>query len=344
MNDRKLAERIRAAALDCGFDACGIVRTDEIDGFAAAVAGRLKQFPESSPLYSRMAEPDQALVWAKSVIVCARWYGKYHIPEHLRGIVAKSFCVNPRKDPQSGEHQDGKRFAAALDAMSLRHASGDEAGKIPVRWVAVKAGIGVVGKNNFFYTKKGSWCVLDVYLIDRELELKCDSVVKECPEQCDLCIRACPTGALCAPFQTNGVLCVAYLLGFGVCGPGKQHYDKCGSWIFGCDACQDACPRNRKAWTDGEEYPGLEAFAEQVSCERILAMDYETMRGLFLRKFSYLQEDSVWKLKCNALNAMRNKYEEKYLPHIRRALHDSQAEVREMAQWVFDSVMQERAR
>ncbi len=337
MKDQDLAASIKSAARNCGFEACGIIRTGEIAEYAAAVAARVKQFPESSALYARMAEPDPAFAWAKSVIVCTRWYGKYRIPAHLEGVVAKSFCVNPRKDPHSQEYQDRARFVAALDNLGLRH-SGGEVGKTPVRWAAVKAGIGVIRKNNFFYTEQGSWCILDAYLIDRELELKARPVAKECPEQCDLCLRACPTGALSAPFQTNGVACIAYLLGYGECGPDKPLYDKCGGWIFGCDACQDACPCNKGAWSGNDAYPGLEEFAEHISYERILDMDYETMRGLFSQKLTYLQSDTVWKLKCNVLNAMRNAYEEKYLPHIRRALRDPQPEVRAMAAWVLEKV------
>ena len=40
----------------------------------------------------------------------------------------------------------------------------------------------------------------------------------------------------------------------------------------------------------------------------------------------------------NVLNAMRNTYDGKYLPHIERAMRDEREEVREMAQWVFASV------
>ena len=35
--------------------------------------------------------------WAKSIIICTRRYGKYKIPKHLEGLIAKYYLVDSRK-------------------------------------------------------------------------------------------------------------------------------------------------------------------------------------------------------------------------------------------------------
>jgi epoxyqueuosine reductase len=338
MNNQELAADVARAAQTCGYESCGIVKVEEMRGYAGVLEERINQFPESKPLYKLLAhyaEPQQMFPWAKSVIICAQWYGKYHIPQHLEGLIGKAYCVDFRIDPGSNEHQGRLRFEAELGKMGLRYETQDGHGLTAMRWAAFKAGLGLIRKNNFFYTERGSWYTLSTYLIDQELELKTASTVRSCPEQCGLCIKACPTGALRAPYQTNGTICISFLMGFDTCEPGKKHYDHCGSWIYGCDACQNACPFNKETWEGTEDYPGLESLSEQLAYERLLSMDYDQMRRLLSPKFWYIAPENVWKWKCNVLNAMLNHYEDKYRPHIERALGDERAEVRAMAGWVL---------
>jgi len=341
MNNTKLATCIKNAALDCGYTHCGMIRVEEMAGYADAIDARITRFPDSEPMYSRLralALPAQAAPWAKSVIICARWYGKYRIPEGLQGKIGKSFCVDTRRDRRSQEFQDTQRFEGILTGLGITHAVAHDFGITAVRWAAVKAGIGIVRKNNFFYAEHGSWYRLEAFLIDREVELKNTHSLQRCPEKCGLCMKACPTTALSEPFQMNGPVCVSFLTSRETCMPGKKHYDKCGSWIFGCDACQDACPFNRKQWTGAEDFPGLEELAGFLSYERILSLEYETLYSLLPEKFWYIQPDDVWKWKCNVLNAMHNTFESGYLPYIEGAMRDSREEVREMAEWVLESV------
>ena len=336
-----LAARIHEAALACGYENCGIIRAAEMRGYGEALDARIARFPESRPMYAkfaRYAEPEKEYPWAASIVVCTRWYGKYVIPGHLEGLIGKSFLVDTRKDARSQEYRDGLRFEDSLRGMGLRVEDKKDFGITAMRWAAVRAGLGIIRQNNFLYTGRGSWHTLESFLIDRDLELKHTPTLATCPEKCGLCRRACPTGALAEPFQTNGTACMSYLMGFAVCGPDKKHYDKTGSWIFGCDACQNVCPFNRGAWKATEEYPGLNELGARLSYEQILTMSYPELRAFLPVKFWYIKEDEVWKWKCNVLNAMRNTYVARYLPYIDKARQDDNENVRAMAEWVFRSV------
>ncbi len=341
MNSADLATHIKQAVLDCGYDLCGIIKVSEMAEYAAAIFNRIAHFPESEPMYGGLrafASPTKMLPWAKSVIICAQWYGKYHIPENLHGMIGKYYCVDVRKDPNSKENQGIHQLEQILTDLGITHAAKHDFGITAMRWAAAKAGIGIIRKNNFFYGECGSWYLLDSFLIDHELELKASPSIKSCPEKCGLCIKACPTGALSEPFQMNGPACVSFLNTMGTCAPGKKHYDRCGSWVFGCDACQDACPFNRKAWDARENFPGLEELAGQISYEQLLVMDYAALNALLPQKFWYIRPDSLWKWKCNVLNAIHNNYDAKYFPYIEHATKDQKEEVREMAKWVLRSL------
>ncbi|MDY2736946.1 epoxyqueuosine reductase [Intestinibacter sp.] len=204
-----------------------------------------------------------------------------------------------------------------------------------MRWAALKAGLGIIRKNNFFYSNSGSWVKLEAWIIDKELELKPDVQIKKCPTNCNLCVKSCPTNSLAEPYMTNRSTCVSCLTTFeGWDMPNEKYKKEIDSWVFGCDICQDVCPFNKDKWTEDEDFPGLEELSEHISLEKIIEMDYEFLKDVMNPKFWYISKDDVWRWKTNALNAMLNNYEPKYNKYIDMALHDENEKVREMASYV----------
>ncbi len=62
--------------------------------------------------------------------------------------------------------------------------------------------------------------------------------------ECDLCLKACQTGALEGPYKFNPKKCVSYLTQTREKIPYELR-EKMGINIYGCDACQLACPKNK---------------------------------------------------------------------------------------------------
>lgn len=343
MDNTEIAQKIRTQALALGYEKCGIVPVQEMAGYADALARRMEEYPADRPFLERLAgfaNIQQAIPWARSVIVLARTYGKYAIPSHLRGHIASAYLTGEIHVEGSRDNADSRAFGDCLTELGLKAVTDRKHGLTAMRWAAQKAGLGIIRKNNFFYTESGSWVLLSAWLIDRALEQKEESALKPCPDDCQRCIDSCPTSALQRPYSMRPAACVAFLTGFdGSHLPDNLASAAMGGWIYGCDACQSACPHNQVRDRETCEYPGLRELGERVSLTQIVAMDMDTIKELFADRFWYISEERLWKWKVNALNAMKNEYKEEYLPWIQKACDDPSEQVRTMAAWVLHNTM-----
>ena len=120
-----------------------------------------------------------------------------------------------------------------------------DTGPILERDVAMKAGLGWIGKNTCLLNKKyGSFFFIGLILTD--LELKSSERDHDHCGRCDRCLKACPTGALTA-YALDATKCLAYhnIEKKGVRDSSYWGYFK--KQLVGCDICQDVCPYNEKA-------------------------------------------------------------------------------------------------
>lgn len=238
----------------------------------------------------------------------------------------------------SRDNADSLAFDEVLAELGIRAFTDRRHGLTALRWAAQKAGVGIIRKNNFLYTESGSWVYLSAWLIDRALEFKEECSLPPCPENCRLCIESCPTSALRNPYSTQPTACVSFITGFDEGDLAAHPANRAmGQWIYGCDACQTACPYNQTSDRETEEHPAIGEFEQRFSLTGILDMDHETLKKVFGEKFWYISEERLWKWKVNALNAMNNEYRDEYMPVIERACHDPEPKVRRMALWAMQN-------
>src|SRR5689334_13442743 len=99
MDKKELSAYIKAKGIDVGYDLCGIISAEPFREYASFLNERIKRFPESTHLYESLcglAYPEEKAGWAKTVIVCARRYNKYRIPEGVDKLFGKVYLFAGR--------------------------------------------------------------------------------------------------------------------------------------------------------------------------------------------------------------------------------------------------------
>ncbi len=114
---------------------------------------------------------------------------------------------------------------------------------------AEEAGIGWIGKHsNIINPKNGSWIVLGHLLCTEQLIA--DKPSKSQCGNCKICIESCPTQAITEPFVIDSSKCIAYhTIENRNSSLPKEIKNSMGTWVAGCDICQDVCPWNNKKLT-----------------------------------------------------------------------------------------------
>lgn len=334
-SDNFIAKHIQRKALDLGYEKCGIIPVEMMNGYEDKFNERTQKVPESQPFYQnqqRLVRFQKEFEWAKSIVVLIKRYSKYHIPESINGHIAKHYLADSRVNENTEEYQNSIALEQYMQELGLQTAANRKFGLVGIRWAAMQAGLGIIRRNNFFYTEFGSWISLEAFLTDCEMELIEKSNLPPCPPNCNRCIKACSTASLCDAYTMNPLRCISFLTTFGGRNlPREPLASDFGDWIYGCDMCQDACPMNHKKWTGQKDFPGLSELAPYLTAENILEMNESFYRQKVQPKFFYLSPDELWKWQVNALNFMDNQYEERYDPAILKARESKYEQVREMA-------------
>lgn len=330
-----IAQMIQKKAYELGYEKCGIISIDLMDEYAEKFNERIEKIPKSKMFYQsqrRLANPKKIYPWAKSVVVLSVAYGKYKVPEELNGHIAKAYLFDTRVDKNTKQYQSNRALEKYMQELGLKVETNQKFGVVGMRWAAMKAGIGIIRRNNFLYTESGSWVQLEAWVTDREMELKETNNVVQCPKACNRCMTSCPTKSLSAPYTMSPTECISFLTTFGVSNLPQETLSKTfGNCIYGCDICQDVCPMNKGKWKEEIEFPGLPELSSSLTPESILKMEEDFYRERIQPKFFYLSSEELWKWKVNVLCYMRNNYKESYKPLIIDACDNENNKVREMA-------------
>jgi len=192
--------------------------------------------------FEEMSDPYCTLKSARSVILlgvysydAASWYG--NTERELRGMIARTYVYYPVA------RKIAERLASFLrDELGYDAVQGQN---VPLKYAAVHAGLGSYGKNGLLLTKEyGSYVALRSVITSAPLTP--DSLQSnEMCSGCTACLRACPTGALYAPYSVDPRFCINPITRSSSLVPLRLR-TKMRNWIRGCDICQEICPCNQR--------------------------------------------------------------------------------------------------
>ena len=157
-----------------------------------------------------------------------------------------------------------------------------DAGPVPERELAQRAGLGWIGKNAMLIRPDlGSFTFIGVVLTDAALEPDLPFEMDRCGT-CTRCLEACPTGAFVAPRTLDARRCISYLT-IERRGPFTEAERAMpGEWLFGCDVCQDVCPWNERFAAPADD-PALVTRPELASPTPSTFLELD--EGAFARRY-----------------------------------------------------------
>jgi epoxyqueuosine reductase len=248
MNAVALAAAVKVAARSLGFDACGI--TDPAAGDAAPALDRwlARRFNGDMRYMERQApvRRDPARAWAdarSAIVVLHNYYQRDTEPGRGRGRVARYALGDDYHVVVTAKLEElGARLVAAAGEGQCR--AFVDAGPLPERELARRAGLGWFGKNTMLIRPGlGSFTFIGVLLTDVVLARDEAFEADRCGS-CRRCLDACPTAAFPEPRVLDATRCISYLT-IEARGPMPEPLKPLvGDWLFGCDVCQEVCPWN----------------------------------------------------------------------------------------------------
>jgi len=126
-----------------------------------------------------------------------------------------------------------------------------DSGTLDERAFAVRAGIGFIGRHGLVVSKFGTQFNIGLLLTTIPMDIVAGYVVGdiatktvECSDNCNLCIDACPTGALRKNQPLDFSRCLSYLTQKKELTAEEEILLAQGGQLYGCDICQNACPHN----------------------------------------------------------------------------------------------------
>jgi len=251
---QEIKEGIRAKAHELGFDAVGFASAEANPADARNLAtyigdNRHGDMTWMATNVERRSDPRTLWPEARTIVAFGLNYGPADDP------------VAPLAEPERGAisvyaqgrdyHKVVKKRLKALGRWMTDTFPCDvkvfvDTAPVMEKPIAMRAGVGWVGKHTNLVSRRfGSWLFLGE--VFTTLDLPADTPGTDHCGSCDLCLRACPTGALPEPYRIDPRRCISYLT---IEHKGMIDEDlraSMGNRIYGCDDCLAVCPWNKYA-------------------------------------------------------------------------------------------------
>jgi len=334
-----MKERIRQRARDLGFDDCRV--TTAAPPVSAAnferwlAAGRHGTMGYLVRNVAKRVDPAQVLPGIRSIMTLAVSYSapgtssNRNVPQ---APIARYARYRDYHDVLADRLRVLSDFVTDIGGPGTRSLWYVDTGPILERDLAQRAGLGFIGKHtNLVSRRLGNWIFLSEILTT--LPLEPDSPERNYCGACTRCLRACPTGAITAPFELDSRRCISYLT-IELKGPIPEDLRSAiGDRIYGCDDCLTACPWNRFAREGNLMSAHARADLAVPDLIELLSLD----EALFKARFAgtpMLRTKRRGFLR-NVCVALGNIGDATALPALEQAARDTEPLIAEHARWAI---------
>lgn len=346
-----LKERLREKAFELGFEDVGFTGVEPLDLYIKEIKSRPKK------MYGRWqtdrfnllrgASFSEKHPWARSLAVLIRNYHRRAFPPQLPGTIGRCYLVDERKE-KGVEYKRLIDYFAFLKSEGIRFWFEVE---LPARMSAARAGVVNYGKNCFAYALRSmrgaSWLESVPVILNAKIEPDEPTIELGCPAWCNnACLAACPTGALYAPLKMNPMLCIAFNTYYGEDLTPMKLREPMGTWVYGCDRCQEVCPRNQ-SWMNQDlpENRQLIARAPDFALTTLLSMNDDHYTNRVWPLTFYISRKNVSRWQMNAARALGNLGDRGNTPALINALTNNHHDpVRSMSAWALGRLGGRRAK
>jgi epoxyqueuosine reductase len=244
-----LSQSVKQRAADLGFLACGITdpspppHGDRLDQWLArGYAGTMRYLHRQA---KRRKDPRLIVPEARAVVVVLdNYYQPETEAEHRPPRIARYARGADYHRVTLGRLEQLGGYLRELGAELARPFT--DAGPVPERELAQRAGLGWIGKNTMLIRpESGSYFFIGSLFTDLALSFDAPFELDRCGS-CTRCLEACPTAALVEPRVLDATRCISYLT-IEHKGPiAESLAARFEGYAFGCDICNEVCPWNQR--------------------------------------------------------------------------------------------------
>jgi epoxyqueuosine reductase len=316
-----------------------------LQGYLEEVASRDADYDFFLPLARGVANWRATAPRAKSVLVALYDCLQTEPPPNLVGKIGRIYLSRSYNPPPGSINH--ARFQLLVDFLERNGCATMPQLFLPLRWVGAMAGCTSFGRNSFAYAEGlGSFVTISAVAVEQELVIDEPAKTCLCPPDCGLCLQACPTGALRAPFKMRPRECLAFNAMFTAAARKngttdhipRQYRPLLGQMVHGCDICQEVCPRNQaKLKAQAPQDAFLASFAKDFSLAALLHFTDEIFVGRARAvMYNYFQEKRFFQR--NAAVALGNAGDAACVPDLAGELASPDDVVRTHVAWALGRI------